>query len=86
MQSCRCARRFYLLTERRALRLPTPPPMRNKGNFVISLRCAHGRKGCPSAPAVCHTHGPVTQGLVLFSLKKGIEVVCRPPGLLASAT
>jgi len=38
------------------------------------------------APAVCHTHGPVTQGLVLFSLKKGIEVVCRPPGLLASAT
>ncbi|KAK9836020.1 hypothetical protein WJX81_006596 [Elliptochloris bilobata] len=29
--------RLYLLTEKRALRLPTPPQMRNKGNFVVSL-------------------------------------------------
>jgi electron-transferring-flavoprotein dehydrogenase len=29
--------RFLLLTERRALRLPTPPQMRNHGNFIISL-------------------------------------------------
>lgn len=29
--------KFYLLGRRRALRLPNPPQMRNKGNFVISL-------------------------------------------------
>ena len=29
--------RFLLLTERRALRLPTPPQMANHGNYVISL-------------------------------------------------
>jgi len=29
--------RFLYLTARRAFRLPTPPPMRNHGNFVISL-------------------------------------------------
>jgi len=28
---------FYALSERRAYRLPTPPPMHNKGNFVCSL-------------------------------------------------
>lgn len=35
------ADRFYLLTQRRALRLPTPAAMRNvrRGNYVISLRC-----------------------------------------------
>jgi electron-transferring-flavoprotein dehydrogenase len=29
--------RFLLLTERRALRLPTPPQMKNHGNYIISL-------------------------------------------------
>src|SRR5580765_75232 len=29
--------RFLYLTERRALRLPTPPQMHNHGNYVISL-------------------------------------------------
>src|SRR5690242_11489847 len=29
--------RVYLLTERRALRLPTPPTMHNAGNYVASL-------------------------------------------------
>jgi len=29
--------RFLLLTERRAIRLPTPPQMRNHGNYIISL-------------------------------------------------
>ncbi|MFQ5784412.1 MAG: electron transfer flavoprotein-ubiquinone oxidoreductase [Alphaproteobacteria bacterium] len=29
--------RFLLLTERRAFRLPTPPPMHNRGNYIISL-------------------------------------------------
>jgi electron-transferring-flavoprotein dehydrogenase len=29
--------RFLLLTRRRALRLPTPPQMRNHGNYIISL-------------------------------------------------
>src|SRR5690242_6585724 len=29
--------RFLYLTERRALRLPTPPPMHNRGNYIISL-------------------------------------------------
>ncbi len=29
--------RFLYLTARRAFRLPTPPPMRNHGNYVISL-------------------------------------------------
>ena len=29
--------RFYALSERRAYRLPLPPPMHNKGNFVCSL-------------------------------------------------
>ncbi|MCZ6885703.1 MAG: electron transfer flavoprotein-ubiquinone oxidoreductase [Alphaproteobacteria bacterium] len=29
--------RFMLLTERRALRLPSPPQMRNHGNYIISL-------------------------------------------------
>jgi electron-transferring-flavoprotein dehydrogenase len=28
---------FYFLTETRAFRLPTPPQMRNEGNFIISL-------------------------------------------------
>jgi hypothetical protein len=31
--------RFFFLTRRHALRLPTPPQMHNKGNFVCSLRC-----------------------------------------------
>ncbi|MHC4960123.1 MAG: electron transfer flavoprotein-ubiquinone oxidoreductase [Planctomycetota bacterium] len=29
--------KFYALSERRAYRLPLPPPMHNKGNFVCSL-------------------------------------------------
>ncbi len=29
--------RFLLLTRRRAIRLPTPPQMRNEGNFIVSL-------------------------------------------------
>src|SRR5438067_10631804 len=29
--------RFLFLTARRALRLPTPPQMRNHGNYIISL-------------------------------------------------
>ena len=29
--------RVYVLTERRALRIPTPPPMHNHGNYVVSL-------------------------------------------------
>ncbi|HZS83702.1 MAG TPA: electron transfer flavoprotein-ubiquinone oxidoreductase [Stellaceae bacterium] len=29
--------RFLLLTQRKALRLPTPPQMRNHGNYIISL-------------------------------------------------
>ena len=28
---------FYYLTKRRAYRLPTPPQMRNKDNYIISL-------------------------------------------------
>jgi len=31
------ADRFYYLTSRRAMRLPTPPQMRNRGNYIISL-------------------------------------------------
>lgn len=31
------ASRFYYLTEKRALRLPNPPQMKHKGNYVISL-------------------------------------------------
>ena len=30
--------RFFFLTRKHALRLPTPPQMHNKGNYVISLR------------------------------------------------
>ena len=29
--------RFLFLTERKAVRLPTPPQMRNQGNYIISL-------------------------------------------------
>src|SRR5205085_2302238 len=29
--------RFLLLTKNRALRLPTPPQMHNRGNYIISL-------------------------------------------------
>ena len=29
--------KFYFLTEKKALRLPTPPQMHNKGNYIISL-------------------------------------------------
>ena len=29
--------RFLFLTARRALRLPTPPPMHNEGNYIVSL-------------------------------------------------
>lgn len=31
--------RFYYMTEKRSIRMPTPRQMRNKGNYVISLRC-----------------------------------------------
>ena len=31
-------RRFFYLTRKHALRLPCPPQMHNKGNFVCSLR------------------------------------------------
>ncbi len=27
----------YLLTQRRAIRIPTPPPMRNEGNYIASI-------------------------------------------------
>ncbi len=30
--------RFYYLTQGRSIRMPTPPQMHNKGNYVISLR------------------------------------------------
>ena len=30
--------KFFVLTQNRAFRLPTPSQMHNKGNFVISLR------------------------------------------------
>lgn len=30
--------RFFILSEKRAFRIPTPKQMHNKGNFVISLR------------------------------------------------
>src|SRR3954469_14958728 len=29
--------RFLYLTKNRALRLPTPPPMHNRGNYIVSL-------------------------------------------------
>ncbi len=29
--------RFFFLTKRRSWRLPTPPPMRNHGNYIVSL-------------------------------------------------
>ncbi|MCH8200205.1 MAG: NAD(P)-binding protein, partial [Chloroflexi bacterium] len=29
--------RFYFLTSRRRLRLPTPPPMRNRGHYMASI-------------------------------------------------
>lgn len=32
------ASRFYYLTRNRAVRLPNPPQMKHKGNYVISLR------------------------------------------------
>lgn len=34
--------KFFVLTEKRAVRLPTPSQMHNKGNFVISLRYGLG--------------------------------------------
>ena len=36
---------FCLLTRRRSLRLPTPPPQRNHGNFIISLCQLLGKLG-----------------------------------------
>ena len=50
---------FLLLSERHALRLPTPPQQRNGGNFVISLsqltRCETRRyaraEALPAVPA-----------------------------------
>ena len=36
---CQC--RFFYLTRKHAVRLPNPPQMHNKGNYVISLRCPH---------------------------------------------
>jgi hypothetical protein len=53
---------FFLLSESRALRLPTPPQQRNEGNFVISLsqltRCAPARGGlrCGGAKALQADH------------------------------
>ncbi|MBC6496921.1 MAG: electron transfer flavoprotein-ubiquinone oxidoreductase [Alphaproteobacteria bacterium GM7ARS4] len=32
-----CKDRFYMLTEKHAWRLPTPPPMKNHGNYTLSL-------------------------------------------------
>jgi len=36
---------FCLLTRRRSLRLPTPPPQRNHGNFIVSLCQLLGKLG-----------------------------------------
>ena len=36
---------FRLLTRRRSLRLPTPPPQRNHGNFIVSLCQLLGKLG-----------------------------------------
>lgn len=32
-----CSDSFYFFTTKKAIRLPTPPPMKNKGNYIISL-------------------------------------------------
>lgn len=32
--------RFWILSKRFRFRLPVPSPMRNRGNYIISLRCA----------------------------------------------
>ncbi len=37
--------KFYFLTNSSAIRLPTPPQMHNKGNYIISLRWLEG-EGC----------------------------------------
>src|SRR5690348_14267748 len=36
---------FCLLTRRRSVRLPTPPPQRNHGNFIVSLCQLEARLG-----------------------------------------
>jgi len=44
--------RFLYLTKNRALRLPTPPPMHNHGNYIISLGiCAAGWRARPRSSA-----------------------------------
>src|SRR5258708_2889495 len=65
---------FLFLTERRALRLPTPPTMHNQGNFIISLGnlCrwlgaqaeARGGEIYPglAAAAALYEHGSVAGG------------------------
>jgi electron-transferring-flavoprotein dehydrogenase len=30
--------KFYMMTGSSAIRLPTPPQMYNKGNYIVSLR------------------------------------------------
>lgn len=44
------ASRFYYLTRRMAVRLPNPPQMKHKGNYVISLRWVWGQGGNGAAP------------------------------------
>lgn len=37
LETAAVADRFLFLTEKHSVRLPTPPPMHNKGNYIISL-------------------------------------------------
>ena len=50
--------RFYFLTRQLALRLPNPPQMAHRGNFVISLRRAGCTTGPGRLPFVLGTHPP----------------------------
>lgn len=45
--------RFMLLTKSMSIRLPTPPQMKNKGNYIISLRWAPGVGWASLQDALC---------------------------------
>lgn len=81
MLACDGVRRFYLLTEKRALRLPTPPQMRNKGNFVVSLRRARAVSfGSPKSRRV-HISNRISRPAV--SLPRARTVFLNTQGCMA---
>jgi electron-transferring-flavoprotein dehydrogenase len=72
----------YLLTEKHALRIPAPPPMRNHGNYIVSLSQLGRFLGAEAeaAGATILSETPATKLLVADGRVRGVRTGDRGRG------